>query len=288
MNTESELAELLESCRCIELTLTEGILYLTLNRPEKRNALDLPTLNEIIRVFEFIADHRLIRAVVIQGKGKHFCAGGDISEMQMQGLSEDQQRDAMTAVSRRFGQLSATVSQAPQVVIAKVQGAVLGGGFGIASVADLVIADSSVRFAMPETSLGIVPAQIAPFVMRRIGESQTRRLALLGLRINGHEAQTLGLVDYLLDSPEAATACLATMLKQLASCAPVANAVTKQLLQSLSAEPGLALEAMIDRAAHCFVDALYGAEGREGTAAFLQQRKPSWAVPLNDRGPNQQ
>lgn len=265
-------------CRTLLLQYEAGVLSITLNRPEKRNALNQTMIDEIIQVFNGIAKQPAIRAVVLQGQGKHFCAGGDISGMRDGTQSPETQREAMWAINRSFGQLSLAVYQAPQVVVALVQGAVLGGGFGMACAADIVIADHQCKFALPETGLGVVPAQIAPFVVARIGLSQARRLALLGERIDGEEAMRLGLVHFLSRDKEAMAAKLQSVLEQIKTCAPRANQVTKQLLQSFeSVINPQDMNVILDQAADSFVDALFSDEGSEGTAAFLEKRKPEWA-----------
>jgi isohexenylglutaconyl-CoA hydratase len=164
------------------------------------------------------------------------------------------------------------------VVVALLQGAVLGGGFGMACAVDIVIADHQTKFAMPETSLGVVPAQIAPFVIARVGLSQARRLALLGERINGQEAWRLGLVHFLTQGEAEMEAKLQSVLEQINRCAPNANMATKQLLQSMdSVIHKNDMNPVLEQAADIFVKALFSAEGKEGTAAFIEKRKPSWA-----------
>ena len=265
-------------CRTLILEYDASVLSITLNRPEKRNALNPTMVDEIISVFSAIAKESGIRAVVLRGSGKHFCAGGDISGMHDGTQSPEAQRQAHWALNRRFGELSLIVHQAPQVVVAMVQGAVLGGGFGMACAADIVIADHQTQFALPETSLGVVPAQIAPFVIARIGLSQARRLALLGERINGEEAWRLGLVHFLTQGEAEMEAKLQSVLEQINRCAPNANMATKQLLQSMdSVIHKNDMNPVLDQAADIFVKALFSAEGKEGTAAFIEKRKPSWA-----------
>ena len=136
-----------------------------------------------------------IRAVVIRGAGGHFCAGGDIKDMAgARGQKGEGKDDPFYKLNRAFGQMIQQVNESSKVVIAITEGAVMGGGFGLACVSDLAIAGPRRGFGMPETTLGVIPAQIAPFVVERIGLTQARRLALLGLRIDAAEACTLGIV----------------------------------------------------------------------------------------------
>jgi isohexenylglutaconyl-CoA hydratase len=155
-----------------------------------------------------------------------------------------------------------------------LEGAVLGGGFGLACISDIAIADSACKFGLPETTLGILPAQIAPFVVKRVGLTQARRLALTAARFNGEEALRLGLVHYCESSDSALKQRLAETLEQVRKCAPQANALTKALILDTEEE---ALSSLLDRAAEQFAAAVTGPEGVEGTMAFMQKRAAKWA-----------
>ena len=262
---------------CKELLLEDagGVLTVTLNRPHKRNAMNSQLVDELIAVIDTIADKRDCRVLVLRGAVGNFCAGGDISGMnESQPVTEQDGRDASWHFNRSFGTLISKLNRAPQLVICLLDGAVLGGGFGLACVADFGIADQRAMFAMPETGLGIIPAQIAPFVVSRIGLTQARRLALFGMRVDGTEALRIGLVHQVVDGPEQMQEALAMALKLAMKTAPHATAVTKQLL--LDAHETPVIESLLDRAADDFSTALTSAEGQEGTKAFVQKRKPSW------------
>jgi isohexenylglutaconyl-CoA hydratase len=251
----------------------QGVLYLTINRPEKRNAMNDAVVQGIMQTFTAIEDNRDIRAVVLRGADGHFCSGGDISGMN-KGGSEADAAQAAWNFNRVFGRMCTQVNRAPQVVIALLEGAVLGGGFGLACISDVAIADLNAKFGMPETGLGIIPAQIAPFVVMRIGLTQARRFALLGERINGAAALDLGLVHYQTEGEEAMQAQLSEVLGKVRRCAPDANAVTKRLMLDVGSTD---LESLLDRASDDFSAAINSAEGKEGTTAFLEKRLPSWA-----------
>src|SRR4029079_5328179 len=130
---------------------------------------------------------RDVRVMVLRGTGGHFCAGGDIKDMAKARMStlKAGEPDPVGAVKRAFGRAITKVDRAPQAVVAVLEGAVLGGGFGLACVADVAIAHAGANFGLPETSLGLPPAQIAPFLVRRLGLSQARRLAVTGARLSG-------------------------------------------------------------------------------------------------------
>lgn len=150
----------------------------------------------------------------------------------------------------------------------------MGGGFGLACVSDLAIAGPTAKFGMPETTLGIIPAQIAPFVVARTGLTQARRLALLGLRVDAKEAQSLGIVHQIADNEEQIETLLAQALDRVRHCAPNATAQTKALLHRVGNEN---MSKLLDDAAEMFCSAVRGPEGAEGTMAFVQKRAPKWA-----------
>lgn len=259
------------------LTLSQnGIaLHVTINRPDVRNAMSLEMVHELMEVFDAISSQREIRAVILRGSNGHFCAGGDVKDMATaRAQSAEAATDAYYELNRAFGRMLMQAEKIPQVVIAALEGAVLGGGFGLACISDVAIAMNNAQFGLPETGLGIIPAQIAPFVVKRVGLTQARRLALLGARFDGAEACRLGLVHYVADSTEDLEARISEVLAQVKRCAPEANRVTKQLLLSVEDTP---LESLLDGAAKQFARAVRGAEGMEGTMAFVQKRLPTWA-----------
>jgi len=258
---------------CLTLLLEphNGVLHITLNRPESRNAMSLQMVAELRAVLAAVKEDRTVRALVIGGAGGHFCAGGDIKDM---ANARAQGPDAYRDLNRAFGALLQEVQHAPQVVITVLQGAVLGGGFGLACVSDVALADHQAQFGLPETSLGLLPAQIAPFVVQRIGLTQARRLALTAARFDGVQARRIGLVHFVEHDPQALAERLDEVLAHVLCCAPGANALTKQLLL---ASAGQTSDALLDQAAEWFSEAVTGAEGIEGTMAFVQKRKPGWA-----------
>jgi isohexenylglutaconyl-CoA hydratase len=252
------------------------VLHITLNRPESRNAMSLQMTQELRAVFTAIESSESIRAVVLRGSAGHFCAGGDIKDMAGARMraAESGDGEAYAELNRAFGHMITQVDHAPQVVIALLEGAVLGGGFGLACVSDIAIATEGAQLGLPETGLGVIPAQIAPFVVQRVGLTQARRLALIGARFNGAEAARLGIAHQVVADAAALETALVDTLAQIRKCAPQANRVTKALLHRVGHEP---LEGLLDDAATQFARAVAGAEGAEGTMAFVQKRPAKWA-----------
>lgn len=259
----------------IQLERQGSILTLWLNRPESRNAMSLNMVNAIQQVFAHIAEDSSIRAVILRGKGGHFCAGGDIKDMAALRVEAANVGSLHPYVdfNRRFGAMIEQVDQAPQTVIAILEGAVLGGGFGLACVSDIAISRDNAQFGLPETGLGVLPAQIAPFVVKRIGLTQARRLALLGLRFNGETAQKLGVIHEVVRDDIELEQLLADTIQQIKRAAPLASRTTKALLHRTLNE---SLDSLLDDAAQQFAQAVGGAEGQEGTMAFIQKRLPNW------------
>lgn len=254
-----------------------GVLRVTFNRPEARNAMNRIMLEDIGRLFDALKSRRDVRVVVLRGAGGHFCAGGDMKEMLAGGLKPPApgQADPVAVFSRAFGTMLRKVEAAPQVVIAVCEGAVLGGGFGLACVSDIALARQDARFGLPETTRGLPPAQIAPFVVKRIGLTAARALCLTGAQFDGVEAQRLGLVHDSADSVEALDARLDTRLAEVLRCAPAANAMTKAILLNVGLQE---MDALLDDAARQFATAVRGPEAPEGIAAFMQKRAPRWTV----------
>lgn len=264
----------------LKLNLQHGVLHVTLNRPDVRNAMSLEMVNELSAVFEIADADPSLRALVLRGAGGHFCAGGDIKDMaQARAHAGKGDADPYFELNRAFGRMITRANRVGVPVVAVLEGAVLGGGFGLACVSDIALAHADARFGLPETGLGIPPAQIAPFVVQRIGLTRARALALTGARFDGRKAEALGLVHGTADTTEALEAQLADTLKQIRRCAPGANRVTKQLvLDTLTTD----LETLLDDAARAFSSAIQGPEGQEGTLAFMQKRPPKWAEESDD------
>ena len=261
--------------RSIELEQEGSILTLWLNRPESRNAMSLNMVKAIQQVFKTIQDDISIRAVILRGKNGHFCAGGDIKDMaQLRGEATSVgSNQPYVDFNRQFGHMLEQVDQAPQTVVAVLEGAVLGGGFGLACVSDIAISFADAKFGLPETGLGVIPAQIAPFVVKRIGLTQARRLALLGARFEGHTALKVGVVHEVVENEKALEVLLIETIQQIKRTAPQASRVTKALLHRTLNE---ALTPLLDDAAQQFANAVGGEEGIEGTMAFIQKRHPNW------------
>jgi isohexenylglutaconyl-CoA hydratase len=261
----------------LKLAQRGAVLHVWLNRPELRNALSQKMVRELAATFAAIAEDRDIRVVVLRGAGGTFCAGGDIKNMSSAQVAPPAgAADELKDNNRRFGAMLEAVNAAPQVVIAAVEGAAMGGGFGLACIADITVATADARFAMSEVTIGVVPAAISPFVVQRIGLTAARRLGVTGIRLNGQEAATIGIAHFAVADAAALDEAIRGICNQVLKCAPGAVAATKQLM--LRAANPNALGELLDEAAEIFATAVRSAEGKEGTSAFVEKRKPSWLM----------
>lgn len=251
-----------------------AVVFATFNRPEARNALNGAIIEGLFKLCAELAGDRGARALVLRGAGGTFCAGGDIKEFGRQLTAPDPapgEADPVLLSNRRFGDLLLALDALPQVVISVVEGAAFGGAMGFVAVCDLALAAAGAKFSLSETTLGLPPAQIGPFLVRRIGLFSARRLALTGARFDAEDALGAGLVDRVVAPPQLDDALAAT-LNDVLRCEPEAVAATKAILNRAGAAVAPDL---LDFAAAEFARCLRGA-GRQGAAAFAQKERPPW------------
>ncbi len=261
----------------IRLDRRGPVIHLWLDRPDMRNAISPQMVREIAATFAAIAEDRSVRVVVLRGSGGTFCAGGDIKSMSAADAAPPAGApDELKDNNRRFGAMLEAVNAAPQVAIAAVEGYAMGGGFGLACVADITIATADARFAMSEVMIGVVAAAISPFVVQRIGLTAARRLAVTGMRLDGAKAAEVGIAHLAVADAAALDNAVRDACDQVLKCGPAAIAATKRLM--LSAAGPNAMAELLAAAADAFATAVRGPEGREGTKAFVEKRKPSWVA----------
>ena len=263
------------SFKTITAHAENGVLHLTLNRPEVRNAMSMAMVLELRQALAAAESDGTTRIVVLRGAGGHFCAGADLKDMTNARLKLSGKPDGLVEVNAAFGELCVAFADTGLAVVAVLEGTVMGGGFGLACVADVAIAGDSTVFRLPETSIGVVPAQIGPFLVERLGYSEAKRLAVTGGRLGARDALALRLVHEV-HTAEQLDAALARVLHDILQCAPAAVAATKALIAKARLHSPASL---VHEAAEVFSRAALGAEGTEGTTAFLGKRKPKWAPP---------
>jgi isohexenylglutaconyl-CoA hydratase len=259
----------------IELEREPDWLTIWLNRPHSRNALSAGMIDELAAALEAVRADRGLRGVTIRGRGGVFCAGADLKGFKAVFQGEAGKPEDVVAANRTAGDLFDRINHQPQFVLMLVEGAAIAGGLGMLCAADYVAVTRAAKFALTETTLGIPPAQIAPFVARRIGVPAARRIMLTAARFDGVVAGQLGLADEVLEDTEA-LACAEQRVRGLVrQCAPGANAATKEILLATTS---VDRESVRQFAAEQFAACMLGDEGREGIAAFVEKRKPKWAV----------
>jgi isohexenylglutaconyl-CoA hydratase len=270
------MAEFASKYETLLLRRERSRLHVTLNRPQVKNALNPTLIGELRTVFQNLRDRRDIKVVILRGAGGTFCAGADLKNME-QSITEKRlgERDPIALNNREYGTFLEMVNTTPQVVVAAVEGYAIAGGFGLLCVSDVAICTEDAGFAMSETAIGIVPAQIAPFVAARIGVPNTRHLALTAARFKGPDALRYGIVHHLVKDTAALDAKLEEVLKQIDRCAPLANALTKAVVMKVGSEP---LSSVLDFAADKFAEARRSPEAAEGLRAFAEKRPPKWAM----------
>jgi methylglutaconyl-CoA hydratase len=244
---------------------------LTLNRPAVRNAMSRPLRKELGDALADAERDPSVRSVILTGVGRAFCAGLDLAELEAV-LSDPPERQRADA--HALAELFAAIHGCSKPVIAAVNGAAIGGGAGLATVCDVVVAERSARFGYSEVRLGFVPALVAVFVVRQLGERRARRLLLGGHLIGAVEAQTLGLVDEVVEDGNSLERAQ-VWAERFAGNAPEALTRTKALISELAGD----LEPQMAVAAAANAEVRGGSELREGLRAFFERRPPAWAPP---------
>jgi isohexenylglutaconyl-CoA hydratase len=259
----------------IHTLLHGGVLFVTLNNPATRNALNDAMLAGVRAALERVAAEPAIRALVLRGAGGNFCAGGDFAQFKALMATTPADPDPIALSNRAFGAVLERLAACDVPLVAAVEGAAMGGGFGLAAVCDVVLATRDARFAMPELSLGLPPAQIAPFVAARLGPVAALRLMLTSARLDADEARQLGLVDEVAADAAALQACARRWLGQLFRAEPGAVRGTKRILESARCAT---LSDTLDHAAREFAAALRSGTAAEGIAALSARRPAAWVA----------
>lgn len=259
----------------ILLSRRQSALTVTLNRPQAKNALNAAIMNGLMRLCDWLTENRDIRMVVLRGAGGSFCAGGDIKEfgkMVMAPEPVEGASDPIVMSNRVFGDVLLKLDAIPQALVTVIEGSAFGGANGLISVSDIAIAEAHARFSLSETTLGVPPAQIGPFLVRRMGLYNARRLALTGAHFGAQEACRVGLVDRVVNGDAGLEGALVETLTAIGRCEPEANAATKAIFNRAATPVD---PAQLDEAAADFAACLRG-EGRKGAMAFAQKTTPPW------------
>jgi methylglutaconyl-CoA hydratase len=254
----------------VERTHGGRVARVVLSRPDVRNAFDDVLVKELQRIVRTVSGDEAVRVVELSGEGKAFCAGGDLKWMKrMAGFTMEQNRRDAAELADLFRILD----ECPKPLVGRVHGAALGGGTGLVAVCDIAVAAEGTLFGTTEVRLGIIPAVISPYVVRKIGESHAREWFLTGSRYDAHEARRVGLV-HIVSAGASLSSVADGVIDALLLGGPQALAEAKKLAQIVGRLPPREIQTVtVQRIA----ERRASAEGREGVTAFLEKRTPEWA-----------
>ena len=255
----------------IHVKISGAVATVTLCRPELHNALDEQMVGNLAQTFQKLSVADAVRVVVIEGQGPSFCAGGDIAWTRAR---LDQDAEEVSRSAMQMAVMLDAIDRCAKPVIARVQGAALGMGAGIVSVADMVIASDDSSFSLPEVRAGFPPTLIMPYLAAAIGTRPMRRFILSGERFDSREALRLGLVHAVVTADKL-DAARDLMVESCLKGAPKAQAAAKDMLRVVDDSP--AGPDLMRYTVAQFVDARAGTECREGVMALTEKRKPSWS-----------
>lgn len=253
----------------ILLDVENGVARVTLNRPQVRNAFDDRMLRELLEVFSGMKVHRDVRVTVLTGSGTSFCAGADMNWMRR---AKDYTHEENLRDSRVLADCLYAIYSCPRPTIARVNGPAIGGGTGLLAVCDIAVASTEARFSFSEVKIGIVPACISPYVVRRIGEGACREFFLTGERLTPERALGTRLVNDVV-APEVLDKAVQEQIDRLMTSGPRALEACKELLQKV---PEMSLEEAKTYTAEMIASLRMSEEAQEGMTAYLEKRKPDW------------
>ena len=274
-------------CSMCRLDINGPTATITLDRVEAYNALNIQLISEITELLDWTAQHSVgetgllrdssgseyLRVLVLRSAGKHFCAGADINMMRDAGSKTPEQNRADSA---RLDRLFHSLWAHPCFTIGCIQGVALGGGAGLVSCLDHVIAEPNTRIALSEAKLGILPAVIGPYVYRKVGSAEFRRLSMLASRVGAEEALRIGLVSSIADSTDDFDSVSKTVIEDLMSSGPTAVTEAKRLTEKLDTWTG-SFEELRQWTLDKTSEMRGSREGQEGLSSFLERRPPDWA-----------
>ena len=254
----------------LQIDRSGAVARVFLNRPEVRNAFNDGVIAELAAAFRGFAADDGLRAVVLGGHGKAFCAGADLAWMRaMADYTWEQNR----ADAQGLADMLHAIWSCPVPVVGRVHGDCYAGGVGLAAVCDIVVAAEGVNFCLSEAKLGLLPATIGPYVVRALGEQASRRYFTTAERFDAARAHALGFVHELV-APDALDAKVDEIVAALVANGPAAVRACKQLVQDVAGRP--VDEALRADTARRIADIRASAEGKDGVQSFLQKRKPAW------------
>lgn len=256
--------------RIVDIERRGAAAWVWMNRPELHNALNEDLIAELTRAFRELSEDANVRAIVLGGRGKSFCAGADVESMQRQGAASPHEN---LENARALAEMFRATAFCPKPTVARVNGAAIGGGLGLVCVCDIAVASQNAKFAASEVRLGLIPATIGPYVVRAIGSRWARRLFQTAERISAAQAERIGLVHEAVE-PEVLDGRIEAIVSELVAGAPGAQAAAKDLIDAIADRP--ITPDLIEDTAVRIAKIRAGDEAREGLSAFLEKRPAAW------------
>jgi methylglutaconyl-CoA hydratase len=257
--------------KTITVAIDGPVARVAFNRPEVHNAFNDIMIEELLAVYNELAEDDGVRVVVLTGNGESFCAGADLNWMCR---VKDYSFEENLEDSLKLAELFYRIYSLPKPTVGRINGAAIGGGTGFVAVSDIAIAATTAKFSFSEVKIGVVPACISPYVVRRIGEGKTREFFLTGERLPAERALAAGLVNRMVPKEDLDRA-VEDAVNQFLACGPEALATCKELLEKV---PLMSFEEVKKYTAETIARLRISAEGQEGMAAFLEKRLPKWVL----------
>lgn len=254
-----------------------GVATLTLNRPERHNALNAAMIDELRRAAGLLAQDDHVRVVVLRGSGRSFCAGGDFRWF---AANTGLDRAGRVAQGRALAAMLNDLNNLPKPLIGCINGPAYGGGVGMIAVCDLAIGAAEARFGLTEVRLGLLPATISPYVVARIGEANARAAMLSGTLFDAERAREIGLLTETVPG-SGLTVRIEALVREHLQAAPGAVAATKRLIAYVNSH---GMEESFAYTAERLADAWQTEEGRAGIDSFLNKTRPPWQRPAGEKG----
>ena len=254
----------------VKTKITENIAEVTLSRPEVHNAFNDEMIKELTKAFLELSTNKNIRVIILAGEGKSFCAGGDLNWMKK---AIDYTYEENIEDSLKLAKMFRTINECPKPVIARIQGTAIGGGVGLVSVCDVSCTVSTAKFSLSEVKIGLIPAVISPFVMKKIFPGEARRYFLTGERFDANEAKRIGLISEVASDEEEMDKKINEWTEAMLSGGPEAISTCKKMIRDVAF---LNTDEALELSSKELAERRASKEGQEGIKAFFEKRKPNW------------
>lgn len=254
----------------VKVDIKDQIATVTLCNPEIHNAFNADMVSALTKAFSELSKNKEVRAIVLRGEGKSFCAGGDLKWMKST-LSYSYEENIEDA--KKLANMFKTINECSKPVTGRVHGAAIGGGVGLVSVCDMVCAIESAIFSLSEVKIGLLPAVISPFVLRKVAPGEARRYFITSERFNATEAKRIGLISEVVSNVEEMDKKINEWISAILSGGPEAVSLCKKMVHEI---PSLDLNSALELTSKQIAERRVSKEGQEGMLAFLEKRQPSW------------